>query len=77
MKNDAGHAHHHAGHRAANRNRLAWTLLMAGGCMVAEIVGGLMYNSLAFLADAAHMLSDVAALGLSLFAVWTVSLLTS
>jgi cobalt-zinc-cadmium efflux system protein len=64
------HQHHHTGHRAANRKRLAWTLLLAGGYMVAEIVGGLISNSLALLADAAHMLSDVAALGLSLFAVW-------
>jgi cobalt-zinc-cadmium efflux system protein len=38
--------------------------------MVAEVVGGLLTNSLALLADAGHMLSDVGALGLSLFAVW-------
>ncbi len=38
--------------------------------MVAEIVGGLVTNSLALLADAGHMLSDVAALALSFFAVW-------
>jgi cobalt-zinc-cadmium efflux system protein len=37
---------------------------------VAEVVGGLMTNSLALLADAGHMLSDVAALALSFFAVW-------
>jgi cobalt-zinc-cadmium efflux system protein len=33
-------------------------------------VGGLLTNSLALLADAGHMLSDVAALGLSLLALW-------
>jgi cobalt-zinc-cadmium efflux system protein len=38
--------------------------------MVAEAVGGLITNSLALLADAGHMLSDVAALALSLFALW-------
>ncbi|MCC7350376.1 MAG: cation transporter [Phycisphaerales bacterium] len=38
--------------------------------MIAEAVGGWMANSLALLADAGHMLSDVAALGLSLFAMW-------
>ena len=38
--------------------------------MVAEIVGGWLANSLALLADAGHMLSDAAALGLSLFAAW-------
>jgi cobalt-zinc-cadmium efflux system protein len=54
-----GHASQHAGHRAANRKRLAWTLLKAGGYMVAEIVGGLRSDSLALLADTAHMFSDV------------------
>ncbi len=38
--------------------------------MLAEAVGGLLANSLALLADAGHMLSDVAALGLGLFATW-------
>jgi cobalt-zinc-cadmium efflux system protein len=37
--------------------------------MVAELVGGLLSNSLALLADAGHMLTDVAALGLSVFAI--------
>lgn len=38
--------------------------------MVAEVVGGLLTNSLALLADAGHMLSDAGALALSLFALW-------
>src|SRR5260221_3943968 len=38
--------------------------------MVAEAVGGWRAHSLALLADAGHMLSDVAALALSLFAAW-------
>ncbi len=38
--------------------------------MLAEAVGGLLTDSLALLADAGHMLSDAAALGLSLFAAW-------
>jgi cobalt-zinc-cadmium efflux system protein len=37
--------------------------------MLAEAVGGWLTGSLALLADAGHMLSDVAALGLSLFAI--------
>jgi cobalt-zinc-cadmium efflux system protein len=37
--------------------------------MIAEVVGGLLAGSLALLADAGHMLSDVVALGLSLFAI--------
>ncbi|HEY0019147.1 MAG TPA: cation diffusion facilitator family transporter [Longimicrobium sp.] len=76
----AGHHHHHGhshahGHShgvasARNRKRLAWTLALAAVYMVAELVGGLMSNSLALLADAGHMLSDVGALALSLFALW-------
>jgi cobalt-zinc-cadmium efflux system protein len=37
---------------------------------VVELVGGLLTNSLALIADAGHMLSDVAALGLSLLALF-------
>ncbi len=68
-----GHGHHHHGHGTAgarNRRRLAITLGLAAAYMVAEAVGGWMANSLALLADAGHMLSDVAALALSLFAIW-------
>jgi len=35
---------------------------------VVEVAGGILTNSLALLSDAGHMLSDIAALGLSLFA---------
>ena len=37
--------------------------------LVVEVVGGLLTNSLALLSDAAHMMTDVLALGISLFAV--------
>jgi cobalt-zinc-cadmium efflux system protein len=37
---------------------------------IAEVVGGWLTGSLALLADAAHMASDAAALGLALFALW-------
>lgn len=64
------HAHAHAGRWGGNRKRLVWALVLAASFMVAEVVGGLAANSLALLADAGHMLSDVGALGLSLFALW-------
>lgn len=65
------HAHGHAGtRRAGSFRRLAWTLALVMVYMLAEVVGGLLTNSLALLADAGHMLSDAAALGLSLFAMW-------
>lgn len=67
MTDDHDHRH---GKRSANQKRLAITLVLAAGYMVAEVVGGLLTNSLALLADAGHMLSDVAALALSVFAIW-------
>ncbi|ETN08572.1 hypothetical protein PPTG_12338 [Phytophthora nicotianae INRA-310] len=39
--------------------------------MVAEVVGGFLAGSLAIMADAAHLLSDVAAFCISLFVIWT------
>ena len=38
--------------------------------LVVEVVGGLVSGSLALLADAGHMLTDVAGIGLSLSAIW-------
>ena len=69
----AGHSHGHAHGGSAgsrNRKRLAITLGLVVTYMVAEVVGGILTNSLALLADAGHMLSDAAALALSLFAIW-------
>ncbi len=67
-----GHEHHHhtsARAAAGNRKRLTVALVLTATYMIAEIVGGLVANSLALLADAGHMFSDAAALGLSLVAV--------
>ncbi|HVM39407.1 MAG TPA: cation diffusion facilitator family transporter [Acidimicrobiia bacterium] len=51
------------------RRRALWIALAANAVfMVAEVAGGLAFDSLALLADAAHMLSDVAALGVALVA---------
>ena len=66
------HAHEHHGHSHADRGkrRLGVVLLLTALYMVAEAVGGWMTGSLALLADAGHMLADVAALALALFAAW-------
>ena len=66
------HAHHdHAHHgRSSNAVRLSIVLGLSAVYMVAEVVGGLLSGSLALLADAGHMLSDVASLCLALFAIW-------
>lgn len=67
------HAHQssgNGGHAGNPRRRLTIALVLAAVYMVAEIAGGLLSGSLALLADATHMLSDVAALALSLLASW-------
>ena len=65
-----GAGHDHGVGRSGNSRRLAITLGLVTLYMVAEVVGGLLTNSLALLADAGHMLSDAGALALSLFAIW-------
>lgn len=69
------HQHAHDDHgidtaRSASRKRLLITLILVCSYMIAEVIGGLLTNSLALLADAGHMLTDAAALALSLFALW-------
>jgi cobalt-zinc-cadmium efflux system protein len=60
----------HSHGRADDRRRLSVTLGLVAAYLVAEVVGGLWTGSLALLADAGHMFSDVGALALSLFAIW-------
>jgi cobalt-zinc-cadmium efflux system protein len=57
-----GHGHSHAGSLKA-------ALIVTATFLVAEFVGALYTNSLALLADSGHMLTDVAALSLSFFAM--------
>jgi len=52
-----------------NQRNLVIALLITAIVMIAEIIGGLMANSLALLSDAGHMLTDILALGLSLVAM--------
>jgi cobalt-zinc-cadmium efflux system protein len=47
---------------------LVVALVANGGFLLVEVAGGVAFQSLALLADAAHMLSDVAALGIALVA---------
>ncbi|HEY9148956.1 MAG TPA: cation diffusion facilitator family transporter, partial [Gammaproteobacteria bacterium] len=58
---------HH--HQHGSERRLLWALLLIGGFMLVEVVGGLLSGSLALLADAGHMLTDAA----SLFLAWAAS----
>jgi cobalt-zinc-cadmium efflux system protein len=70
----SGHAHSHAGHAHgasadADRGKLAIALALILAFMAAEVVTGIVANSLALLSDAAHMLTDAAAIGFSLVAI--------
>lgn len=70
-----GHSHGagHHGHvhgdvsSADGRRRVAIAGLLTGAFMIAEIAGGVISGSLALLADAAHMMTDAASLGLAWF----------
>lgn len=52
----------------ATRRRLTWALVVNFVFFAVEVAGGLLSGSLALLADAGHMLTDVAALGIAIAA---------
>ncbi len=66
------HGHQAEDHRGAGSStrRLALVLAMTGAYAGAEFAGGMLSNSLALLADAGHMLTDMTALALALAAAW-------
>jgi cobalt-zinc-cadmium efflux system protein len=64
-----GHDHSHAVPRGLASRRLAFVLALTLGFLVVEVVAGLLTGSLALLADAGHMLTDVAGLVLALAAM--------
>lgn len=68
------HEHEHDGHhdhqhdlRSASYSRLWWAFIINLVFLVVEVIGGILTNSLALLADAGHMLTDVGALALAIF----------
>src|SRR5438876_673274 len=67
-------AHAHRPTAAArSRPRLLTTLGLTAAFLVVEVLGALFTGSLALLADAGHMLTDVGGLALALFAIWIAS----
>jgi cobalt-zinc-cadmium efflux system protein len=76
MQAASGHGHVHAQAHAPARAtgtarwRLALALGLSVATLAAEVVGAWWSGSLALAADAGHMLSDVGALALALFAAW-------
>ena len=65
---DHSHAHSHAHEPHKSQRILLIVLALNFVYMLTEAIGGYLANSLALLSDAGHMLTDVAALSLSLFA---------
>src|SRR5581483_9834131 len=65
-----GHSHDHAHGADAGTRRLIIALGLTALFLVVEVIGGILAHSLTLLADAGHMFTDVAALGLSLFVAW-------
>lgn len=64
-----GAGHDHGTSEIRHERPLWWAFGLTSAFLVAEVVGGLLTNSLALLSDAAHMMTDVIALAISLFAV--------
>ena len=60
-----GHAHNHTA--GANSRMLAIALGLTTAFLIAELIGSFVFNSLALLSDAAHMLTDSAALAIAVF----------
>ncbi|MCL4239764.1 MAG: cation diffusion facilitator family transporter [Dehalococcoidia bacterium] len=63
-------SHDHGSAGARHSRRLMFALVLTGGFMVVEAVVGYLANSLVLLADAGHMLTDVAGLSFALIAIW-------
>ena len=64
-----GSAHDHGSSEIRHEKPLWWALGLTTTFLVVEVAGGLITNSLALLSDAAHMMTDVFALAIALFAV--------
>ena len=55
---------------SAGARRMGIVLSLVVGYLAVEVAAGLLTNSLALLADAGHMLTDAAGIGLALLAIW-------
>ena len=53
----------------ASSRRLTWALALTTTFLIAEVIGAVVFKSLALLSDAAHMFTDVAALAIALAAI--------
>lgn len=59
----------HAHGAGASSHRMVWALALTSTFLIAEVIGAVVFQSLALLSDAAHMLTDVVALAIALAAI--------
>jgi cobalt-zinc-cadmium efflux system protein len=71
MSSHSHQGHHH--HRHDDSRLMAIVLAINVVMLAAGVIGGLVFDSLALLADAGHVLADVGAIALALFAAWMAS----
>ena len=62
-------SHTHALPSTENERALRFALALTGSFLIAEVIGGVLTGSLALISDAAHMLTDTAALAIALAAI--------
>jgi cobalt-zinc-cadmium efflux system protein len=65
-----GQHHHLQQRRLKSKARMSFVLAIIGVFMIAEVITAVLSHSLALMADAGHMLTDVGALMLALVAIW-------
>ncbi len=68
--NDLLMPHPHGTPARAHSGRLVAVFALTSTVFVIELAGGVLANSLALMADAGHMFTDVAGIGLALLAIW-------
>ena len=61
--------HNHLNFKTSRENALLAALVLTTAFLIAEVIGGLLTESLALISDAAHMLTDVTALAIALVAI--------
>jgi cobalt-zinc-cadmium efflux system protein len=69
-----GHGHGHAAGRAVDRSRLTMVLGLTLAVVAVELVGAWVSGSLALLADAGHLVTDAASVGVALSASYVATL---
>lgn len=70
LDDSPGHGQEGHNHTAgANTRMLGWAFALTSIFLAAEVIAGFYFNSLALLSDAAHMMTDAAALAIALLAV--------